>query len=185
VVPIHQRDPEDVLPAPGSPAGTNAETADTLPRSMVTALESVDADERESAAEDLEDHQGADASAAIERLVKTDPSENVRYEAIRAGKKRKTAADVRIAIWALRNDGSSKVRVQACKTLEEIGDTAALRPLCRALLHDSDPAVRKAAAETIGNFEDRSALEALIYQESHESDERVLDEIRSAIDDLE
>ncbi len=183
--PVHQRRPEEVLPPPGRPTGTKEETADTLPPRMVKALESEDDEKREEAVEDLEDHDGADASAAIERAVKTDPVENVRYEAVRAGKKRRTAADVRICIWALRNDTSPKVRAQACRTLEVIGDPAALRPLCRALLSDTDPAVRKAAAEAIGGLEDPAALDALIYQESHEADEQVLSAIRSAIDDLE
>jgi len=172
------------LPIPGRPTGERQETDDPVPQRILRGLESEEPARREDAAEDLEDCQGREASRLIEQLVKGDPQASVRRQAIRAGRKRSTAPDVRIAIWALKHDSEVSVRTEACRSLGSYADRASLRPLCRALMDDGSAAVRREAARTLGRIGNTSCLPALQHQLDDETDSSAAEAIRRAIDAL-
>ena len=177
--------PRPLLPAQGDFQGANIETDGDVPERVRRGLEAESTARRANAAEDLEDHRTSAASDAIEHMVQNESDATVRRQALEAGRKRRTAADVRIAVWAVRHDPDSGLRVHAARLLESYQDPASLRPLCRTLMEDSSASVRTAAAEAIEEFGDESCLPALRHQLEVETDSKVIEAIQDAIDEIE
>ncbi len=183
---VRERDPRSrpLLPRPGSFRGRHVEVDGEIPARIANGLAADGTDRRIRAAEDLEDHRTAAASEMIETLVKSEGEAKVRRQALEAGRKRRTAADVRIAAWALGHDPDPTLRVQAAHLLEAYGDPASMRPLCKALMDDSSAEVREAAAEAIEKIGDESCLPTLEYQLEIETDGDVREAIEDAIDEV-
>ena len=173
-----------VLPPAASFRGEHDEVDGALPDRIARGLAARGADRRASAAEDLEDHRSLAASETIEELVKGETDAGVRRQALEAGRKRRTAADTRIAAWALRNDPDPSLRVHAARLLASYGDPASMRPLCGALTEDGAAQVRVAVAEAIGEIGDESCLQALEHQLGVEEDPEVLEAIVNAIEKI-
>ncbi len=176
---------EVALPFPGRPSGDRQETEDEVPLRVHMGLESEEAHRRVVAARALADCQGKAASKLIDRLVREDHQLDVRRLALQAGLTRRTTADIRVAIWALKNDPSPDMRAEACRVLTAYGDRAALRPLCRALMGDPSTDVRTEAARALQQMGNEGCLGALRHQLGRETDPGVRSLVEAAIAAIE
>jgi serine/threonine-protein kinase len=176
---------EVALPFPGRPNGDRQETEDDVPLRVHMGLESDEAHRRVVAARALADCQGKAASKLIDRLVREDHQLDVRRLALQAGLTRRTTADIRVAIWALKNDPSPDIRAEACRVLTVYGDRAALRPLCRALMGDPSTGVRSEAARALQQMGNEGCLGALRHQLDRETDPGVRSLVEAAIAAIE
>ncbi len=183
--PVLGSENEVPLPFPGRPSGERAETADEVPLRVHMGLDSTEPQRRIVAARALADCQGRPASKLIDRLVREDHQLEVRRLALQAGLTRRTTADIRVAIWALKNDPSPSIRAEACRVLTAYGDRAALRPLCRAVLGDPSADVRAAAAAALQQLGNEGCLDALRLQLSRETDSGARAAVQAALDAIE
>ena len=173
------------LPFPGRPSGDRLETEDAIPLRVQMGLESEEAHRRVVAARSLADCQGKAASKLIDRLVREDHQLDVRRLALQAGLTRRTTADIRVALWALKNDPSPDIRAEACRVLTAYEDRAALRPLCRALMGDPSTDVRSEAARALQRMGNEGCLGALRHQLDQETDPGVRSLIEAALATIE
>jgi len=173
------------LPFPGRPSGDRPETVDEVPLRVHMGLESEEPYRRVVAARGLADCQGKAASKLIDRLVREDDQLEVRRLALQAGLTRRTTADIRAAIWALKNDPSPSIRTEACRVLTAYADRAALRPLCRALMEDPTIEVRTEAARALQQMGNEGCLGALRHQLDRETDPGVRGIIEEALSAIE